>query len=178
MDSRQERGRQLAQDPRIRQIEGPLYFVPSQKAGGYLVDIEAGRCQCADHTGQNVKCKHLHAVEIVRAGLVAGDGAQVPLAFPPAPPKQPKSDLTAEEQACVRVALRYLRTRSGGWDALAKGLRFNRKTLEAAAYGGCPSASLTIRLARFAGAGVDDLLTGKYPPACPHCGQKMPAVQN
>lgn len=31
---------------------------------------------------------------------------------------------------------------------------------------------IAFRVARFAEIGVDDLLTGKYPPAgaCPHCG--------
>ena len=79
------------------------------------------------------------------------------------------SDLTKEEQANVRKALQFLRARCGGWKAVAKVLHFRRETVGRASI----SASMAIRVARFAGVGVDELLTGKFPPAgtCPYCGQ-------
>jgi predicted nucleic acid-binding Zn finger protein len=69
MDSREERGRVLAQDPRIKRVDATLWFVPSSaKEGGYLVNVETGRCPCPDHVEQKTKCKHIHAVELVRDG--------------------------------------------------------------------------------------------------------------
>jgi hypothetical protein len=84
------------------------------------------------------------------------------------------SDLTAEEQAHVRVALRFLRARCGGWSNVAKVLRFDESTIRAAAGGrGTVSASMAVRTARFAKVGVGDLLEGRFPPpgTCPHCGR-------
>jgi hypothetical protein len=77
------------------------------------------------------------------------------------------SDLTSEEQKNVRAALRFLRVRCGGANALAKVLRIDRKTLNAP-----PSPTTVFRVARFAGVSVDDVLTGRFPRAgtCPHCG--------
>jgi len=65
------------------------------------------------------------------------------------------SDLTAKEQDNVRAAIRFIHARCGTWVNAAK-----------------VSASTAVRVARFAGVTVDDVLTGKYPPAgtCPHCG--------
>ena len=79
------------------------------------------------------------------------------------------SDLTAEETKNVRAALRFLRVRCGGWRPVAKALRYSRATLQRA---GGPV--LAFRVARLAGVSVDDVLTGKYPPAgtCPHCGHQ------
>ena len=79
------------------------------------------------------------------------------------------SDLTIEEQANVRAAISYLRARVGRTDVLAKALRVDRKTLRNPA-----SASLAVRVARFAKVGVDDVLTGRFPDpgVCPHCGQR------
>ncbi len=83
-----------------------------------------------------------------------------------------RSDLTPQEQAHARIALRFLRARCGGWEPLSKILRGNKVTIRKAASGGVISASLAVRIARFVKVGVDDLLAGKYPPAgaCPHCG--------
>lgn len=171
MDSRETRGRQLAQDPRVKQVHGPLWFVPSStKEGGYLVNLDAGRCQCPDHTGQGAKCKHLHAVELVRDG----QAQQVALTLPAAPkaPKLPRGDMTAEESVNVRAALRFLARRSGGWDALARAIRGNSATLKSMQRRP-PTAGVAIRLARFAAVPVDDLLTGRFPApgTCPHCGR-------
>jgi hypothetical protein len=85
------------------------------------------------------------------------------------------SDLTKEEQGHVGLALRFLRARAGGWDALAKVLHFGRSTLLDAASGRHPpTASMALRIARLAQVGVDDLLAGRYPEAgaCAHCGNK------
>ena len=80
------------------------------------------------------------------------------------------SDLTKEEQANVRAALRFLHAQCSGWKAVAKALRAHKTGLSMRDR--AVSASLAVRVARFAGVGVDDVLTGKFPPAgtCPHCG--------
>lgn len=73
----------------------------------------------------------------------------------------------------MRGALRFLRLRCGTWAPLAKALGFQPETLPKVANGHKPvSATLVIRIARFAKIGVDELLAGKFPAAgtCPHCG--------
>ncbi len=84
------------------------------------------------------------------------------------------ADLTAKEEAHVRVALRYLRDRIGTIDTLAKALRFRRSTIADVLGGAGVSASLAFRVARLAGVAVDDVVSGKFPPACPQCGQPLP----
>lgn len=84
------------------------------------------------------------------------------------------TDLTPEEQANVRLALRFLRARGGGWTLVAKALRFERATVQNAVAGGdSVSARLAFRVARLAGVALEDVLDGTYPPAdvCPHCGR-------
>lgn len=75
--------------------------------------------------------------------------------------------LTAKEAANVRAAARFLRARMGGWKNVAKALHVTRTTAYKA-----PNPALAFRLARLVGVGVDDVLTGRYPPpgVCPHCG--------
>jgi hypothetical protein len=81
-------------------------------------------------------------------------------------------DLTAQEQAHVRVALRFLRARWGTWATLARALKFKDTTLANVSGGHkAVSASVAVRVARFAEVGVDDILGGKFPPRCTHCGQ-------
>jgi len=83
------------------------------------------------------------------------------------------TDLTAQEQARVRVALTFLRARCGTWAVLAKALSFGESTLANVAGGHkAVTASMAVRVARFAGVGVDEALRGEFPPkgACPHCG--------
>jgi hypothetical protein len=77
------------------------------------------------------------------------------------------SDLTPEEAKNARTAIRFLKARCGGAKNLAKALRVDRTTLNTT-----PSPTTIFRIAKLAGVGVDDVLTGKYPPAgtCPHCG--------
>ena len=83
-------------------------------------------------------------------------------------------DLTANEQAHVRAALRFLRLRCGGWGPLGKALRFKQTTLGNVANGRTVSPTVAFRVARLAGTSVDDLLAGRFPPpgTCPHCGHR------
>jgi hypothetical protein len=82
------------------------------------------------------------------------------------------SALTVAEQANVRAALRFLHARCGSWSNVAKAIRTQTVTLRKTVGGRPVSESTAFRVARFAGVSVDDVLTGKYPPAgtCPHCG--------
>lgn len=84
------------------------------------------------------------------------------------------SDLTAKEQANVRTAMLYLKARCGGWAKLVKVLRYKQMTMAHAVAGQPVSAALAFRVARFAGASIDDLLAGNFPPAgtCPYCGHR------
>jgi transposase len=79
MNMRQEKGRALAQDKRIKKIEGAMWFIPSQSqnAGGYLVNVLAATCSCPDHELRRVKCKHQWAVEFSQVVETAADGSQV-----------------------------------------------------------------------------------------------------
>ena len=79
------------------------------------------------------------------------------------------SDLSADELKNVRTAVRFLRARCGGWEAVAKALRVGKTTAKRAS-----SPMLAFRVARLAGVGVDDLLAGRFPPpgTCPHCGHR------
>jgi hypothetical protein len=82
-------------------------------------------------------------------------------------------DLSTDEQERVRVALRFLRVRAGSWKALSTALGFSECTVVNVKKR-CKDVSPTmlLRVARFAGVSVDDLLAGRFPPpgACPHCG--------
>ena len=73
------------------------------------------------------------------------------------------SDLTPSEQSAVRVALRFLKTRAGGWEALARVLHFGPSTLGNVASERTrktPTASMALRIARLAQVTVDDVLAG------------------
>ncbi len=87
-------------------------------------------------------------------------------------------DLTPKEASNVRAALAFLRLRCGGWQPVAKVLKFKETTL-AQVHGGGKSVSPTLvfRIAKFAKVGVDDVLTGKFPApgTCPHCGHRAGA---
>jgi hypothetical protein len=85
------------------------------------------------------------------------------------------SDLTSDEQAHVRAALQFLRARCGGWEQVAKALRFKATTLgHVARSRKTASVSLALRIARLASVGVDDVLTGRFPApgTCPNCGHQ------
>jgi hypothetical protein len=82
--------------------------------------------------------------------------------------------LSAEEQANVRAALRFLRIRHGGMAKLASALGMKPKTLEHHASPKRPAtAGLAIRLARAAQVPVEDIARGAWPPvgACASCGR-------
>jgi transposase len=78
-DARQEKGRTLANDRRIRKVEGATWAVPSQtqNAGNYMVNVLAATCTCPDHETRRVKCKHQWAVEFVQTIETAPDGSAV-----------------------------------------------------------------------------------------------------
>jgi DNA-binding XRE family transcriptional regulator len=86
----------------------------------------------------------------------------------------PTPDLTADEAANARRALRVLRTRHGGTRALADAIGVRVATVE---NGMKPrrkvSVGLALRLARLAGVPLEDVLSGMWPKAgsCPHCGR-------
>jgi hypothetical protein len=82
------------------------------------------------------------------------------------------TDLDEKEQGHVRTALRYLRRRAGGWTPVADALGYKYDSVEKVARGGrAVTAGMALRVARLLGAGVDDLLGGRFlPGACPRCG--------
>jgi len=94
----------------------------------------------------------------------------------PRPADEPRhsSDLTPNEQANVKKALAVLRIRFGSWAKVAAVMKSKVKTVEkAACSSGKPSAGLALRVARLAGAPMEDVLSGAWPKegACPMCGR-------
>jgi len=89
------------------------------------------------------------------------------------------TDLTDDEQRNVRIALRYLRAKAGGWKVLAPAIGFSRRTLENVNEGRTVSAQMAFRVARLAAISVDSLLAGEFPPAgtCPHCGRTATSIE-
>ena len=83
------------------------------------------------------------------------------------------SDLTPEEKANVRKALRFLSKRFGSWPALAKAMSANEHTVWTSAHKGAVTAGIALRAARVAGVPLEEMLSGAWPPAsaCPHCGR-------
>jgi hypothetical protein len=82
-------------------------------------------------------------------------------------------DFSVKEVANVRAALRFLRLRCGTWAVLAQALRFKETTVASVAGGHKPvTATIAVRIAKFARVGVDDILAGRFPApgTCPHCG--------
>lgn len=80
--------------------------------------------------------------------------------------------LTDAEQANVRAALRHFKRRVGSWKNLSPALGFGKMTISLVASGNKPvSTKMAYCVARFAGVGVDAVLTGRFPPpvTCPHC---------
>jgi hypothetical protein len=83
------------------------------------------------------------------------------------------SDLTNKEQKAVRTALRFLRLRVGAWKPLAKALRYEWDSIQKVATGKKPvTPALALRVARFAGVPMDELLAGRWLSSrvCSHCG--------
>jgi len=87
-------------------------------------------------------------------------------------------DLSREEQTAVRGALRFMRSRFGDWVTLARALGIAEKTLRREMGTRGPSARTAIRVARLAGASIDGLLRGEFPPPgiCIHCGHVSTAT--
>ena len=77
-DLRQERGRTLSLDKRIKHIAGQTWLVPSQTqvAGGYLVNVAKSTCTCPDYELRRCRCKHQWAVEFARTVETHADGSQ------------------------------------------------------------------------------------------------------
>lgn len=83
-------------------------------------------------------------------------------------------DLSDEEAAAVKRALRFLRTRVGTTTKLAAMLQVKRSLVERAlSKRGRPGAGLAIRVARAARVSIEDVIRSVFPPegACPHCGR-------
>ncbi len=91
----------------------------------------------------------------------------------PANQTRRSTDLTPDEQANVRRALRFLAKRHGDTSKLAKVMKAHRETVQRPARGGVVSAGIALRAARVAGVPLEDVLTGRWPKegACPHCGR-------
>jgi hypothetical protein len=90
------------------------------------------------------------------------------------------ADFTAQEQLHVRAALRFLRSRCGTWSTLARALRFGESTIANVATSHKPvTATVVVRIAKFVGVGVDDVLCGRFPApgTCPHCGHPPVAAE-
>ena len=85
------------------------------------------------------------------------------------------ADLSPSEQANVRAALRFLRTRCGSYVTLSKALGFGKSTAAGLAGGRTVSPLAAFRVARFAKVSVDDVLAGRFPEpgTCPACGHQV-----
>ena len=82
--------------------------------------------------------------------------------------------LTDKEQQHVRLALRFLRYRVGGWQPLADALGLKADTLGKVLRGGRDvTARLAYSVARLTDVSIDELLAGALlsPRTCPHCGR-------
>lgn len=87
------------------------------------------------------------------------------------------NDLTEAEQDRARVALRFLWTRCGNLENLAKVLRYRPVSIRHIVdRRDSVSTTMVLRIARTAGVTFDDVVCGRYPVegACPHCGQVPP----
>lgn len=74
MDTRQEKGLQIAALSKLTR-NGNVWSVPSQAGKGkYQVDTDAKRCSCPDFESRQTTCKHLFAVDIVIQREYSSDG--------------------------------------------------------------------------------------------------------
>jgi hypothetical protein len=84
------------------------------------------------------------------------------------------ADLTPEEQANVKTALRFLWKRYGTLRKLseAMGAKLDTVKLAIGRRGGV-SAGIALRAARVSGVRLEDVLAGRFPVAgaCPYCGR-------
>ncbi len=77
-DLRQERGRILSNDRRIKHIAGVTWLVPSQthNAGGYVVNTAAKTCTCPDFELRRCRCKHQWAISFAQTVETDSHGNQ------------------------------------------------------------------------------------------------------
>ncbi|HLK41294.1 MAG TPA: hypothetical protein VKU41_31300 [Polyangiaceae bacterium] len=92
------------------------------------------------------------------------------------PPKETdaSSDLSPEEQAHAKAAIRFLGKRFGSYGKLAEAMRAKRATvISAVSARGAVSAGVALRAARAADVPLEDVLAGRWPTAtmCPYCGR-------
>lgn len=79
VDSREQRGQQIAAAGRIHQRNG-LWLVPSQSgSGSYAVEFngDVPHCTCPDYEVRRVKCKHIYAVEHTIRHETTPDGTTI-----------------------------------------------------------------------------------------------------
>lgn len=79
----------------------------------------------------------------------------------------------------MRTALRFLRLRVGAWAPLAKALRYEWDSIQKVAAGKrSVTPALALRVARFAGIPMDELLSGQWLSSriCPHCVSEARAM--
>ncbi len=83
------------------------------------------------------------------------------------------SDLNEIEQTNVRTALKFLHFRFGEWEALARVLKYQRKTMINIASGDVVTPTLAFRIARLVCVPLEDVLTGAFPSpgSCAYCGR-------
>lgn len=92
----------------------------------------------------------------------------------PANETRRSSDLTTAEQANAKAALRFLAKRHGSLRKLATAMGSNFGTLQGVVQKRVTvSAGIALRVARVAGAPLEDVLSGAWPPdgTCPTCGR-------
>ena len=89
-------------------------------------------------------------------------------------------DLDEVEQQHVRNALQLLRRELGGWEHLAKLLKFEETTIiKVGNNQRTATASMAFRIARLVDVSVDELLTGRFPlRGCPRCGYDPRCAQD
>lgn len=83
------------------------------------------------------------------------------------------TDLTPEEQKNVRTAIRVLHLKCRSWKTMARVLKIAPDSIYRVVTGSrTVTASVAFRVARMAGASIDDVLSGAFLPVgtCPHCG--------
>jgi hypothetical protein len=88
-------------------------------------------------------------------------------------PRKPRSpELSLDEQANAKLAVRFLRARLGSWVTLAERTGLSVAILRhSTAKRGRVSANVVLRVARAAGVPLEDVLLGAWPGnACPTCG--------
>lgn len=88
------------------------------------------------------------------------------------PRRRRAAELTPDEQAGVRRALKALCVRYGTTTALAKALGSTQSTVVAAGRRRAPTVALALVVARVAGAPLSDVLSGAFPKPgeCLLCG--------